>query len=154
MKIDARQLARPGLRNLLLAAFVFLPLFVGASAAEVKLRGLASLQQPAVYHLGAAAVIYVSMLIPALVGVLVQTAVVMVIAATLPRRWRRIVAFLSSPLLPMTVILMGLSGALLLSSFYWSTAIATVVYGLTCSTAVHTGTTSEMNGEVASGARS
>lgn len=126
----AARTIRLGLYNVLLAAGVFLPAFLLGSAAEVKLRGLASFREGIGYHLGAAAVIYLSMVIPVMLGSVFHSIAIALVPATASVRTRRTAAVVLAPLVPSTVIFLDSFGGMLLSSFLVATAVATVAYAL------------------------
>lgn len=135
MTIDMRAVARTGLINLALAAGVFLPIYLGASGVEIRLR-FGPFDGPIAYHSSGAFVQYLGMIVPVLLGSLVHTtALVLILPSVRPRR-RRLAAVLLASLLPLSVILLGLSGALLLVAFGTSTVVATIAYGLACRTNV------------------
>jgi len=125
--MEAKQLIRGLLRNLLLAAVVFLPLFLVVNVAELKLRGVA-LSEPVWYHASGAVVVYLGLLLPVLLGAVVHSAALLLIPAGAAERTRRVAAVALATLLPLTVILSGL--APYLSDFPGSAVIATLAYGL------------------------
>jgi hypothetical protein len=131
MTMDAKQLIRGLLRNLLLAAVVFLPLFLVVNVAELKLRGV-GLSESVWYHASGAVVVYLGLLLPVLLGAIVHSAALLLIPSGAAERTRRVAAVALATLLPFTVILSGL--APYLSDFPGSVAIATLAYGLICAT--------------------
>jgi hypothetical protein len=129
MTMDAKQLIRGLLRNLLLAAVVFLPLFLVLNVAELKLRGV-GLSEAVWYHSSGAAVVYLGLLLPVLLGAVVHSATLVLIPSGAAERTRRVAAIALATLVPCTVVLSEL--APYLSDFPGSAAIATLVYGLIC----------------------
>ena len=108
MIIDAKQLIIGLLKRLLLATVVFLPIFFIANVAELKFRGVA-LSGPAFYHLSAAVVLYVEMLLPVLLGAIAHTATLLLIPLSAAASTRRIANVVLAPVLPITVILSSLA---------------------------------------------
>ena len=131
MTMDAKRLIRGLLRNLLLAAVIFLPLFLLANVAELRLRGVA-FSEPASYHASAAVVIYLGLLLPVLLGAIVHSVALLLIPSRAAASTMRIAAVALAPLIPFIVIFSGL--APYLSGFPGSTAIATLAYGFSCAT--------------------
>lgn len=132
---------------MLLLAVVFLPLFLLGSAAEVKLS-VANALEPLTYQASAAAVIYLSMIVPALLGSIVHTAALLLIPPGVVGWPLRITAVVLAPLVPLTVVLPGLSGGVLLSSLFGATTVATLTYGLVCRVQVRGRPTSQERGVV------
>jgi len=119
--------------NLLMAAGVFLPVFLISEVVELELRGV-DLTKPSIrYHASAAIVIYVSMLLPILLGSVVHSAALLLVPRAVPRWIRRIATIALASLLPFTVILLDLSEAFALTGYWVSTFLATVAYGIGCS---------------------
>lgn len=131
MTMDAKQLIRGAVWNLLLAAIVFLPVFLLANMVVLKLRGVA-FSEPVSYHLGGAVVAYLGLLAPILLGALAHSVGVLLIPSKIAGRTRQVVVVALAPLLPLTVILFGL--APILSDFLGAAAIATLAYGFACAT--------------------
>ena len=119
---------------MVLAAGLYLPLFLLLMAAELKLRGLSSLDGSSCYHLGGAVVIYASMVSQVIGGSIVYTVALLLAPLGLGNKRRRITAIVFATALPLTVIALDLSGAVLLSTFVGATVITTIVYGLACAT--------------------
>jgi len=136
--MGATQLIRGLLRNLLLAAIVFLPLFLLVNVAELTLRGVV-FSEPVSYHLSGAVVAYLGLLVPVLLGAVTHSAGVLFIPSVAAARTRQVVIVSIAPLLPLTVIVSGL--APILPDFPGSTAIATLAYGLACAAWVKRGPT-------------
>jgi len=136
--MDAKQLMQGLLRNLLLAALVFLPVFLLANVAELKLRGVA-FSEPVSYHASGAVVVYVGLLIPVLLGAIVHSAGLLLIPPGASKSARRIAAVALASLVPFTAILSGL--AAYLSGLPGSAAVATLAYGLCCTTQLGRGST-------------
>ncbi len=127
--MTAKPLINRTIWNLLLAAIIFLPVYLLASVAELKLRGVA-LTEPFLHQLGGAVVVYMGLLAPALLGVIVHSASALFIPLRVAMRTRQVVVVALAPLLPLTVIVSGPAPILL--DFPGSTAIATLAYGLCC----------------------
>jgi len=66
--VEVRALIKSVLFNLIFAAVVFLPVFLIASAVELRLRGGPPFEGDFRYQASSAAVIYLTMLIPALLA--------------------------------------------------------------------------------------
>lgn len=142
MGMDARRMAREGGRNLLLVAVLFLPLFLLGAVAETSLRvGAAAFQESLGYHASGAAVIYLSMLLPALLGSVVHSGALALMPHELSRTQKRVAAVFLAPLVPLVFILHSIGGWPLLWSFPISTAIGTLAYGFACSTDFRRGPT-------------
>jgi len=127
--MTSKPLIRITVWYLLLAAIIFLPVYLLASVAELKLRGVA-LTEPFLYQLGGAVVVYLGLLAPALLGVIVHSASALFIPARVAARTRQVVVVALAPLLPLTVILSGPAPILL--DFPGPTTIATLAYGICC----------------------
>ena len=134
--MDAKKLITVAARNLLLAAVVFLPVFLLASFVELKIRGVA-FSEPVSYHLSGSAVAYLGLLAPVLLGAIVHSAGVLLIPSKTAGRTRQVVVVALASLLPFTVILSGLAPIFL--DFLGPVVIATFTYGLACAARVGQG---------------
>jgi hypothetical protein len=113
--------------KLSLVAGLFLPVFVLGIQVELKVRGF--LEGDLLNHLGGALVIYVSIVLPILLGSIVHSAGTLLIPkGASPFTWR-IVAIILAFLLPLTVILLNLAGRLVLLHYWGPALFATLVYG-------------------------
>lgn len=129
-------MAKGALRNLLVAAAVFLPVFLIASAVELRLRGAPPLEGDFGYHAGSAALIYLTMLLPVALGALVHSAAMLLIPPDWSRRRQRAAAVILSALVPLTVIVLRLPGEGMLSFLLGSATVATLAFGAACTTHV------------------
>lgn len=134
--MEVRALMRSLFFNLLLAAGVFLPTFLIASAVELRLRGGPPLQGDFSYQAASAAVIYLTMLFPVLLGAFLHTVSMIAIPPTWRSRRRRAAAVALATLVPLTAIVLRLPGANPLSFFLAASGVATVAYGVMCTTRV------------------
>lgn len=134
--LDIKGMARGFAWNLLIACSVFIPVFLVASAIELRLRGGPPLEGELSYHVASGAVVYVTMLIPIALAAIVHSAALLL----LPRRWskrmRRVAALLLAPLVPVTVVVLRLPGEGLLSFLVGASSVATVAFGVACTTRV------------------
>jgi hypothetical protein len=112
------------LRNGALAAGVFLPLFSICSVVEAEL--VASARNSLPNSLGSMLVIWVAMVIPALLGSVLQTFLWSLMGIQNPRGVKRLILGGLSALVPATVAAMG--GLLMVASIR-CTLLSTLVYG-------------------------
>ena len=94
--MGATQLIRGLLRNFLLAAIVFLPLFLLVNVAELTLRGVV-FSEPVSYHLSGAVVAYLGLLVPVLLGAVTHSAGVLFIPSVAAARTRQVVIVSIAP---------------------------------------------------------
>jgi hypothetical protein len=132
--MDVGQAVRGVSRNVLLVALLFLPLYLVATRVEILLRGLSPFDAPIGHEVGAFIIDYLSLLLPTVPGAIVHSAALALVPATVSRLPRRLAAALLAPLVPGTVVLLFPPEGQLYSGFVWSTAAATLAYGLTCAT--------------------
>ena len=121
--------------NAAIFSFVFLPVFIIASLAEVRLRGAPPLDSDVAYHASAGLVMYLVMIVPLLGGSSVHAIISVLIGFRLESRASRfLVALMLAPLAPGFVVLLSLPGSVPLSVLLASAGVATVVAAL-CSAA-------------------
>lgn len=138
--MDATRQVRVALRNLLLAAVVFIPVFLIASAAELKVRGVV-VKEPISYWLSGHLVVYLGLVLPVLFGAIAHSTCLLLIPGTAAESTRRILNLAFALLLPLTVIFSGWAPILL--AYPGSTAIATLVYAVICATSIGIGPASK-----------
>jgi hypothetical protein len=134
MMLEVRSMIRGSLWNALMAAVVFLPVFLVVAAAELRVRGAPPLEGEFSYHLSSAAVIYLTMLLPVLLGALVHSGAILLIPPAWSPWRRRAAAIALAALVPLTVIVLRLPGEGMLSFLVVGSAMATVIFGAACTT--------------------
>lgn len=112
----------------MVAALVFLPLFILSLFVENMLR-IGNLGGGFAYQFGGAMVLYIGMIIPVVLGAIVYVIVSAVfVTTTLHRVQLRVLAVVLSPILPVTIMILQLSGYVFLTEGY-SVIVASLAYG-------------------------
>lgn len=127
MKCDLKAVISLTLWNALIAAGVFLPVFLIALQVEVLVR-VGVPDGGFLYELGAAVYVYVGMVGPVVMASLVYTLASLFVPVGWIKKRPRLVAVALSPLIPGVIIALNLSGAHFLLVFY-SGVVATIAYG-------------------------
>lgn len=128
MKYDLKIITPIFLWNALIAAGVFLPVFLIAGELEVILRvGLPD--GGFLYELGTAMYVYVGMVFQVIMASVVYTVMIIFLPFGWVKVRPRLLAFALSPLIPGIIIALNLSGTLFLLDFYYSSIVATVAFG-------------------------
>jgi len=119
------------IEHVVLVGLVFLPTFLVVVGIEVQLRAPAGSSWTIGSDFGGAVVMFVGML-PATLGGAINGVLVALLPPGKAGRLRQAGALVLAPIVPATVIIGELSGALALIDFKLATATATVVYGVAC----------------------
>lgn len=115
-------------RNAVLSALVFLPVFLLGIALEAMVR-FGPLEGGG--HVGHALFLYVAFAVPAVLGSFVHSAAVILVSAAAPAARMQPVTFLLSPLLCITLLLLGgTDGSSLVLERPAAALLATIAYGL------------------------